>query len=252
MKRTTLPAISLVVLLASCTGGAGGGGGSSVAAPQTDDEKTLYALGMILGRNLGSFNMTPQEIELVKKGLTDQALNKPTDVKLEEFGPKVQELARKRSMAKAESEKKSGAAFAEKAAQEAGAQKLPSGLVMKTEKEGTGASPTATDKVKVNYEGTLENGTVFDSSYKRNQPAEFQLNQVIPCWTEALQKMKVGGTAKLVCPASIAYGDMGRPGIPGGATLIFKVELLDIVAGGAGAPPAPTPAQSKMPPLKKK
>jgi FKBP-type peptidyl-prolyl cis-trans isomerase FkpA len=94
---------------------------------------------------------------------------------------------------------------------------------------GTGASPKASDTVKVNYRGTLLNGTEFDSSYKRNQPATFPLANVIPCWTEGVQKMKVGGKAHLVCPSGIAYGDRGSPPtIPGGATLIFEIELLEI------------------------
>lgn len=108
--------------------------------------------------------------------------------------------------------------------------KTASGAVVIPEKQGTGASPTATDKVKVHYEGKLVDGTVFDSSRKRNEPAEFPLNGVIKCWTEALQKMKVGGKAKVVCPAAIAYGEQGRPPvIPGNAVLTFEVELLDIV-----------------------
>jgi FKBP-type peptidyl-prolyl cis-trans isomerase FkpA len=83
--------------------------------------------------------------------------------------------------------------------------------------------------VKVNYRGTLVNGTEFDSSYRRNEPAQFSLNGVIPCWTEGLQKIKTGGKAVLVCPSNLAYGDDGRPSIPGGAALIFEIELLEIV-----------------------
>jgi len=117
----------------------------------------------------------------------------------------------------------------EAAAKEAGAEKLESGLVFKDVTPGTGASPVAADTVKVNYRGTLIDGTEFDSSYKRNQPAEFPLGGVIKCWTEGVQKMKVGGKARLVCPSAIAYGDGGHPPtIPGGATLIFEVELLEI------------------------
>jgi FKBP-type peptidyl-prolyl cis-trans isomerase FkpA len=107
--------------------------------------------------------------------------------------------------------------------------KTSSGLVYRELKAGTGPSPSATDIVKVNYRGTLENGTEFDSSYKRNEPVSFPLNQVIPCWTEGVQKMKVGGKSQLVCPAAIAYGAEGRPPvIPGGATLTFEIELLGI------------------------
>jgi len=107
--------------------------------------------------------------------------------------------------------------------------KTASGLIYTELKSGSGPSPSATDTVKVNYRGTLANGTEFDSSYKRGQPAEFPLNRVIPCWTEGVQKMKVGGKAKLVCPPSIAYGDRGAgTAVPPGATLTFEVELLDI------------------------
>ena len=121
------------------------------------------------------------------------------------------------------------AKFLAKAAAEPGAVKTASGLVYTELKPGTGASPRATQVVKVNYRGTLIDGKEFDSSYKRNMPIEFPLNQVIPCWTEGVQRMKVGGKSKLVCPASIAYGESGRPGaIPGGATLVFEVELLGI------------------------
>jgi FKBP-type peptidyl-prolyl cis-trans isomerase FkpA len=121
------------------------------------------------------------------------------------------------------------AKYLAKAAAEPGAVKTPSGLVYSELKAGTGASPRATQVVKVNYRGTLIDGKEFDSSYKRNMPIEFPLNQVIPCWTEGVQKMKVGGKSKLVCPASIAYGESGRPPvIPGGATLVFEVELLGI------------------------
>jgi len=123
-------------------------------------------------------------------------------------------------------------AYLDKAAEMPGAIRTPSGLVYRELTPGTGASPKATDEVKVHYRGTLVNGTEFDSSYKRNEPATFPLNQVIPCWTEGVQKMKVGGKSQLVCPASIGYGDRGAPpDIPGGATLIFEIELLSI--GGA-------------------
>jgi FKBP-type peptidyl-prolyl cis-trans isomerase FkpA len=108
-------------------------------------------------------------------------------------------------------------------------EKTASGLVYTELKAGTGPSPGPRDRVKVNYRGTLDDGKEFDSSYKRGQPAEFGLNQVIPCWTEGVQKMKAGGKAKLVCPASIAYGDRGHPPvIPPGATLTFEIELLSV------------------------
>ena len=115
------------------------------------------------------------------------------------------------------------------AAKEKGASVTPSGLVYRSIKDGTGASPVASDVVKVHYRGTFADGKEFDSSFKRNAPAQFPLSGVIPCWTEGVQKMKVGGKAQLTCPASIAYGERGAGGvIPPNTALQFEVELLEI------------------------
>ena len=108
--------------------------------------------------------------------------------------------------------------------------KTASGIVITTLTEGTGASPKSTETVKVHYRGTLTNGKEFDSSYARGTPATFPLNRVIPCWTEGVQTMKVGGKAKLLCPSNLAYGSRGVPGtIPPDSTLVFEVELLEII-----------------------
>jgi FKBP-type peptidyl-prolyl cis-trans isomerase FkpA len=118
---------------------------------------------------------------------------------------------------------------AAKAAREPGAQVTPSGLVFRSLKEGNGPSPQASDKVRVHYRGTFADGKEFDSSYSRGQPAEFPLDRVIKCWTEGVQRLKVGGKAKLTCPPAIAYGERGAGGvIPPNATLQFEVELLGI------------------------
>jgi FKBP-type peptidyl-prolyl cis-trans isomerase FkpA len=119
---------------------------------------------------------------------------------------------------------------AAKAAKEPGAVMTDSGLVFRSLVEGKGASPKATDTVKVHYRGTFPDGKEFDSSFSRNAPAEFPLNRVIRCWTEGVQRIKVGGKAKLTCPPAIAYGERGTPGgpIPPNATLQFEVELLEV------------------------
>ncbi len=135
-----------------------------------------------------------------------------------------------------------GAAMAQddvigKAAAEKGAVKTDSGMVYRSLTEGKGANPKATDTVQVHYKGTFPDGKEFDSSYKRGQPTEFPLNRVIKCWTEGVQKMKVGGKAKLICPSDIAYGDSGSPpAIKPGSTLVFEVELLDIEKASAEKP----------------
>ncbi len=201
------------------------------AAPplNTDDDKVVYALGIMLSRNLAQLNLTPTEVELVAAGLTDGALKQPPKVDMDTYGPKIQQFAQTRTAAAAAEEKKAAQPFLDKAAQEPGAKKLPSGLIYSEITPGKGEQPTATDRVKVHYKGTLTDGTVFDSSIDRGQPVTFPLNGVIKCWTEGVQLMKVGGKSKLVCPADLAYGDRGSPPkIKPGATLVFEVELLEI------------------------
>jgi FKBP-type peptidyl-prolyl cis-trans isomerase FkpA len=196
---------------------------------KSDDDKTLYSVGVLIARQLDVFSLAPAEMELVKRGLNDATGGKKLLAEPETFQQKINQLAQARMKVSADKQKEKSKEFLEKAAKEKGAQKSASGLVYVSLKEGAGAQPKETETVKVHYTGTLVDGKVFDSSVKRGQPAEFALNQVIKCWTEGVAKMKVGGKAKLVCPSAIAYGDEGRPSIPGGATLVFEVELLEIV-----------------------
>ncbi len=215
---------------------------ASGAQPQTDEQKALYALGMSMARQVAMFDLSAEDLVFVQAGLEAKVLGKQPAVEFEAFAPKLNELARTRSAARAEKEKEKSKAFLEQAAKEKGAQVTESGLVFISQQEGTGPSPAPTDKVTVHYRGTLTDGTEFDSSHKRGQPATFPLNGVIPCWQEGVAKMKKGGKAKLVCPSSIAYGDRGTPNIPGGAALVFEVELLDI------ATPEQQPQQQMRPP----
>jgi len=200
------------------------------ADPANDDQKTLYALGLAISQSLGTFSLSEAELDMVKNGLADGVLKRPPKADLQTFGPKIQQLQQSRVALVAEGEKKAGAAFLAKAASEKGATKTESGIVITTIKPGTGAVPKATDTVKVHYHGTLADGTVFDSSIKRGEPATFPLNKVIKCWTEGVQQIKVGGKSRLVCPSNLAYGDGGSPPIiKPGSTLVFEVELLEIV-----------------------
>jgi len=197
--------------------------------PKTDDEKTIYAVGVAIQKSLEPFSFTPAELELVTAGIRDAATGK-AEVKLEEKQAAIQQLVMARRTAQGAAMAKLGEGYLEKAAKETGAVKTASGLIFIPVKEGTGASPTATSKVKVNYEGKLVDGKVFDASARHGGPATFPLNGVIPCWTEGVQKLKVGGKARLVCPAALAYGDRGAGAeVPPGATLDFEVELLEIL-----------------------
>jgi len=196
----------------------------------TDDQKSFYSLGVLMSQQIDSFSLTPEELALVQRGLADGVNHAKPVVEADQFRQKLQEIAQVRFKAAADKAAAAGVAYLEKASKEPGATKTGSGLVIKHTKEGTGAQPTATDEVKVHYEGRLIDGKVFDSSIARGEPATFGLGGVIPCWTEGLQAMKVGGKAQLTCPSDLAYGPSGRPPtIPPAATLVFDVELLDIV-----------------------
>jgi FKBP-type peptidyl-prolyl cis-trans isomerase FkpA len=194
----------------------------------TDDEKIIYAVGLVMQQSLSQFDLSPAELEIFKRAVTDATTGKPA-IELEEWGPKIDPLVRDRRARVMAREKAASIDYLAKAGAEAGAIKTASGLVYREVTAGTGASPAASSGVRVHYRGTLINGTEFDSSYARNEPAEFSLGGVIPCWTEGVQRMRVGGKARLVCPSDLAYGDGGSPPIPGGATLVFEIELLDIV-----------------------
>jgi len=214
--------------------------------PSTEEQKALYAIGVHIAKQLDFFNFTADEFEFVQQGFSDKANGKKIIVDPETYKQQISELAQARVKITAEKEKVKSKDFLENAAKEKGAIKTDSGLIYISITAGTGKQPKPTDIVKVHYTGALIDGKVFDSSVKRGQPVEFPLNQVIKCWSEGVSKMKVGGKAKLVCPSTIAYGDEGRPPtIPGGATLVFEVELLDAKAPAAAAAGAAKPAGKK-------
>ena len=200
-------------------------------ALETDEEKTLYALGIAMGQSLEDFSLTEQELELVSAGLADSVLGNELRVDVQTYGPLIQRLAEERTSEAAADEREASAEFLAEKAAEPDAELTDSGLVFIPLEPGDGERPDADDTVRVHYHGTLRDGTVFDSSRQRGEPISLSLDGVIPCWTEGVQKMQVGGTAELVCPSDLAYGDQGTGPIPGGATLMFEIELLGIESG---------------------
>lgn len=196
------------------------------AAPVGDD--AFYALGYAISRNLSDFHLTQEEFDQVERGLEDGVMGREPKVDLEASAQRIQELARERSQLAAGKERAEGQKYLDEAAAAEGAEKTESGLIIQTLKEGSGPSPDPSDTVSVHYHGTLRDGTVFDSSIDRGEPVQFSLDRVVPCWSEGLQKMKVGGKAKLICPPDLAYGDRANGPIPAGSTLTFEVELLGI------------------------
>ena len=210
---------------------------------KTDDDKTMYALGAFLAQRgqVAAFGFTADELKMVMAGFSDGARGVPSKVDLQEYMPKLQAMAQKRiaatNAATAEVEKKKGKEYLDKIAAKPGIKKLPSGVLMDISAEGTGKNPVPSDRVKVNYKGTTIDGKVFDASEKHGGPYETGVStNIIKCWTDALEFMKPGGKATIYCPPDTAYGDAGRgPEIPPGATLIFEMELVEIVQ----IPPAP-------------
>lgn len=221
--KSLTKALAAATILCTC--------GAAFAEPTpslSEEQKTLYAIGVTVARSLDVFQLTGPEFEMVKRGIEESWKGAAIDINIAALTPKIQELAKARRKSAGEKQAGAGKEFLEKAAQEKGAIKTASGMVYRSLVEGKGKSPAATDLVTVNYRGTLPDGKEFDSSYKRGKPAEFRLDNVIKCWVEGVQMMKPGGKAKLVCPPQLAYGDAGAGEmILPGATLAFEVELLD-------------------------
>ncbi len=216
---------------------------------ETDDEKATYALGLLIAQRIESFSLTESELATFEAGVRDGLLGKEKRIEPALIETLIQNFATTRSTARAQSEKAASVGYLAQMAAEPGATTAPTGYVIRTITEATGASPGPNDTVKVHYHGTLRDGTVFDSSVTRGTPAEFPHGRVIPCWTQSLQTMKVGGKYKLTCPSEIAYGDRGSPpAIQPGATLSFEIELIEVkppseaaAPAGANAPAAGTP-----------
>ncbi len=193
-----------------------------------NDQNAIYAMGLLQARQLKGMLITKDELAIFHKGLDDGFADEPK-LDPQTQGANIRSLRDGRMQVAAEIEAKAAVGFVAKATKQRGAVVTDSGLVFLSVRDGLGERPTVLDQVTVHYHGTLRDGTVFDSSVDRGSPAKFALNRVIPCWTEGLQLMKVGGKAKLVCPAEIAYGSRGTGAqIKPGAALAFEVELISI------------------------
>lgn len=204
---------------------------AALAQDNADDEKVIYSIGVLMARQLAALELSEAELKHLVRGLNDSVLGKELAVQPEDFRSQINVFQQARQSAGSAIESAEAAKFLAAAESQTGAIKTSTGLIYLEDKAGSGPSPTPQDTVQVHYHGTLRDGTVFDSSIDRGTPAKFPLERVIPCWTEGLQRMKVGGKSRLVCPAAIAYGDRGAPpAIKGGAALSFEVELISIEA----------------------
>lgn len=207
-------------------------------ALDTEDKKTLYAIGIAMSRQLSNFGLSADDLTMIERGLEDGLLGRDSEVDLEGYGQRIEQFLSSRLDAQTDREKEAGQQFRDKMAQQPDAVITDSGLIYFEIEPGTGQAPTATDTVRVNYHGTFADGRVFDSSRESGEPAVFGLGGVVPCFAEGIQRMQVGGKAKLVCAPELAYGDQGFPPlVPPGATLVFELELLELVS--QAPPPAP-------------
>ena len=192
-----------------------------------DVDADAYQRGIDLFLSVKPMRLTQEEFELLTTAISDADAGTPK-IDLETYRPLIAKLARERANAEANAEKERSEKFLEEAAAKPGVEVTVSGLIFKDITEGTGRKPNTQSQVKVNYRGTLVDGTEFDSSYGK-QPYQAYIASLIPCWTEGIRKMKAGGKAELICPADLAYGEAGSPPkIPPNAALIFEIELLDV------------------------
>jgi len=255
MNKRWMPWILLVavlaVLLATAADPMPEQAGAADVELTTEDQKTLYALGMALTARLPKLEYTEAEMAAVRAGILDGLAGHRPRVDMGTVAARIEPFLMERMAAAKEKTVAKGAAFREAEAKKPGAETLDSGLVYFQQEAGAGASPDANDTVKIHYVGTFPDGEVFDSSRENDEPATFSLDGVVACFAQGLQKMKVGGKARFVCPPELAYGDSGSPpAIMPGATLVFEVELLEVTetpdepgsasaappAGGAGSP----------------
>ena len=233
MKKSMI--IGCMTLIAACSQATETVAEAPPLSLDSDKAKFSYAIGMDIGKNLQNFGANI-ETDVLITALKDSLEGKESRIPAEESKKIIQAFLKKQAEEKAaeqkiagEHNKAAGLKFLAENSKKAGVTTTASGLQYEVIKQGDGAKPKATDKVKVHYRGTLLDGTEFDSSYKRGQPISFPLNGVIPGWTEGVQLMKVGSTFKFVIPSELAYGDRGAgPQIGPGNTLIFEVELLAI------------------------
>ncbi len=214
---------------------------------KNEDEKAAYAIGVSFANYLSASLDKPKELgvelnkDLVLKGIehafADGSEMSEADARkaLEDFDKRLNDLAASQAAEKSAAVKKAGDDFRAEFAKQEGVKQTESGLLYQVITEGTGASPLATDTVEVHYKGTLTDGTQFDSSYDRNEPATFPLDRVIAGWTEGVQLMKEGAKFKFVIPPELAYGENDTPTIPANSTLIFEVELLKVEKADAPA-----------------
>ena len=204
-------------------------GQSETPELKTEQEKLLYFMGTQMGESLMPLRLSEEEFQLVMRGTNDVMQGDAIELDPRVYGPQLTRLSEERRNALLKQERPKAKAYLTRMAVEDGAQTMESGLIFLPLKTGTGAIPASDSLIELNFRGTLRDGAIFDSSVDRGQPIQIPLDKVIPCWQEGFSMIKEGGTAKLTCPAKLAYQDRGIGNVPPGAAITFEVELIRIV-----------------------
>lgn len=231
MKKYLSTVFFLFLFIVSCDKGRADNSGVKV---ETEDQKTQYAIGVMFGEQISSINPTEEELAVIMRGIEDVTQNKKDklDINPQDYQMQINQFVKRKMSVKSDEEKEKGKKYIENFLKDKECKKTESGIAYKIIKQGSAKHAKATDTVKVHYEGKLVDGTIFDSSIERQQEAQFRLDRVIKGWTEGMQLVGEGGKVLLVIPSDLAYGDAGAPPkIPGGATLVFEVELIQIISG---------------------
>ncbi|WP_041972521.1 FKBP-type peptidyl-prolyl cis-trans isomerase [Geobacter sp. OR-1] len=223
MKRILIAALLLLMALPAAAAKK-----KPAGKPLTEEQKTIYAIGLVFARQLEIFDLTPSELNLVKRGLDDATKGREPLVDFAAYSKKSKELASARRDEHGKKLLPKVPAFMAAEAAKAGAVKTESGLIFQSVRAGDGAQAAPSDRIKVNYRSTLIDGKEMASTYKVGKPEEFFVNEAMKCLSEAVQLMKQGGRARLICPPDLALGKEGSGVIPADATLVYDVELVEV------------------------
>ena len=231
-----MPTMKTGLILLAMGGCLMGGGckrpaGGFSAEPKSEEEKTFYTIGVDIGRTLEDFNPSPAELQMVYAGLDDHMNHRPLKVDFDKNRPKIAEMSAARRRIVADLHRAKGKAALEEASKQPGARLLPSGMVIRSLRPGTGPAPKRSDTVTVHYEGRSLDGKLFDTSANNKGPVELKVQETVPCWINGLLEMKAGEKARFTCPAElIAIGGHAPGGLHEGAAAVYDVELIEVKA----------------------
>lgn len=226
MRRAVTPLVIATILLGA---GAGPAVAGDAAAPETDEERTLYAMGLVLGRQVEQLQLSEAELAHLAAGLRAAALGEAPAVSLADYGPRIGEFTVERRREFIARNREAGREYLDRIESDGEVRRGPSGWLARTVRNGSGPSGAEAERVRLRFVGSRIDGTVFESSDVLGGPAEVDLGQAVTCWREAVAAMNVGETSRVFCPPDTAYGDKQHGAVSPGSTVVFELELLEIL-----------------------